>query len=220
MRIVTTSDTHFYTDPAKIPDGDVFIHAGDLMYTGQVAEWQDKIEWLGALPHKTKLLIPGNHDYYIRNYEGIARAELRRTARVSLVLFEDGLYTLPNQMTLLGLQYVTGLPGWAWDVDDADLTRKLSFLRETPDFVVSHAPMWQMLDAIHPDRKEGYQHKPVGTWAYAQWFASLEVKPKHWINGHIHESYGTDRADGCKFYNVAMCNRNYDQTNAPMVIDV
>lgn len=220
MRIVVTSDTHFETDPAKIPDGDVFIHAGDLMYSGQEGEWYPRLDWLAALPHKTKILVPGNHDFHIRNYEGIARAELRRKAGVSLVLFEDGLYTLPNQMTLLGLQYVTGLPGWAWNVDDADLTRKLKFIEQAPDFVVSHAPMWLRLDALLPHKEHKYQRQPVGTWAYAQWFDALKEKPKHWICGHIHESYGWHEESGCKFYNVAMCDRNYDQTNTPMVIDV
>jgi Icc-related predicted phosphoesterase len=220
MRIVATSDTHFKTDPAKIPDGDVFIHAGDLMYSGQVSEWQDKLDWLGALPHKTKLLIPGNHDYYIRDYEGLAGAQLRRESGVKLVVFEDGITILPNRMTLLGLQFVTGLRGWAWNVEDADLMRKLHMLGdETPDIVVSHAPMWQRLDALKPDAVD-YNRQPVGTWAYAQWFQSLSVKPKHWINGHIHESYGRDTHEGCEFYNVAMCDRNYDQTNPPMVIDV
>ena len=220
MRIITTSDTHFYTDPAKIPDGDVFIHAGDLMYTGQVGEWQDKIEWLGALPHKTKLLIPGNHDYYIQQFEGLARAQLRKEAGVKLVTFEDGIAVLPNRMALLGLQYVTGLRGWAWNAEDTDLARKMEWVRDTPDIVVSHAPMWQMLDAIRPEATAYHERMPVGTWAYADWFRKLQVKPKYWINGHIHESYGTGEMDGCKFYNVAMCDRNYDQTNPPMVIDV
>jgi Icc-related predicted phosphoesterase len=219
MRIVATSDTHFHVDPAKIPDGDVFIHAGDLMYSGQVSEWQDKLDWLGALPHKTKLLVPGNHDYYIQQFEGIARAQLRRDARVQLVTFEDGIVILPNRMTLLGLQFVTGLRGWAWNVEDYDLGRKLEFVVGTPDIVVSHAPMWQRLDAIRPDA-EDYTRQPVGTWAYAQWFQSLNTKPKHWFCGHIHESYGRDTHEGCEFYNVAMCDRNYDQTNQPMVIDV
>lgn len=39
MRIVATSDTHFVPVQGWIPDGDVFVHAGDLMQDGYPSEW-------------------------------------------------------------------------------------------------------------------------------------------------------------------------------------
>ena len=37
-RIVATSDTHFPFSGDLIPDGDILIHAGDLMYYGDPGE--------------------------------------------------------------------------------------------------------------------------------------------------------------------------------------
>jgi predicted phosphodiesterase len=62
MRLVATSDTHFDFPPEFVPDGDVFLHCGDLMYTGYPDEWKGRVESLAALPHKLKILVPGNHD--------------------------------------------------------------------------------------------------------------------------------------------------------------
>ena len=48
--------------PEKIPDGDVFISCGDLTRKGARHELEPVAEWLKNLPHKKKIIIPGNHD--------------------------------------------------------------------------------------------------------------------------------------------------------------
>ena len=35
MRIVAVADTHLFHDELRVPDGDVFIHAGDLCRGGE-----------------------------------------------------------------------------------------------------------------------------------------------------------------------------------------
>lgn len=52
-RFVCISDTHGAT--FHVPPGDVLIHAGDLSDTGRLADLEHTMEWLYALPHKTKL---------------------------------------------------------------------------------------------------------------------------------------------------------------------
>lgn len=224
MKLVVTSDTHFPTDPNRIPDGDVFIHCGDLMYSGYVDEWQSRVDWLAALPHKTKLLVPGNHDFHIQNYEGIARAELRRQAKVRVVLLEDGLTKLPNGMMMRGIQYVTGLKGWAYCVAEEWLEDKFRSITQhdygNANIIVSHAPVYGTLDACMPERTAFYAQEHVGGLAMHRWFNGLETKPSHWFCGHIHESYGRVVNEGCEFFNVAMCDRAYNQSNEPVVIDL
>jgi 3',5'-cyclic AMP phosphodiesterase CpdA len=39
------------------PDGDVLLHAGDLLKTGKLAELRTTIEWLRGLPHPTKTCV-------------------------------------------------------------------------------------------------------------------------------------------------------------------
>lgn len=64
VRFVCMSDTHSLTPHIKfdIPDGDVFIHAGDFTKCGRKEEVIDFNNWIGQLPHKHKIVIAGNHE--------------------------------------------------------------------------------------------------------------------------------------------------------------
>jgi len=72
MRIVAIADTHGdHRDIPYIPDGDIFIHAGDFLNFGQekMAAFGDILgdfyKWIEHLPHKHKLLVGGNHDHFL-----------------------------------------------------------------------------------------------------------------------------------------------------------
>ena len=66
VRFVCISDTHNKHDwdkcPFTVPDGDVLVHAGDFTQVGDAREVAAFCKWFGALPHKRKILIAGNHD--------------------------------------------------------------------------------------------------------------------------------------------------------------
>lgn len=86
VRVVCMSDTHSLTPHIKfeIPDGDIFIHAGDFTKCGRKEEVIEFNTWIGKninnvnincfikflffslfpgqLPHKHKLVIAGNHE--------------------------------------------------------------------------------------------------------------------------------------------------------------
>lgn len=220
MRLVVTSDTHFPFKPELVPDGDIFLHCGDLMYDGQGHEWNPVLESLAALPHKYKILVPGNHDYYIAHYEGLAASQLRRQAGVKLVRPHDACVDLPNGMTILTIPYVTGLPGWAYNVGEDWLLDWLNAQYREADIIAAHAPMYKILDAIDPAGDTAASRNHVGSWAQSRWYHQLMTKPEYYFNGHIHESYGEHHEWGTSFYNVAMCDRNYEQNNPCVVIDL
>lgn len=83
MRIVCLSDTHSRQgqgELAKIPDGDVLLHAGDLTMVGELDEIEPAFAWLNALPHKHVIFTPGNHDYAFQTEPAsgaISRASFR-----------------------------------------------------------------------------------------------------------------------------------------------
>ncbi|KAG7161900.1 UPF0046 protein C25E10.12-like [Homarus americanus] len=64
LRFVCMSDTHCLTSHLQfeIPDGDVFVHAGDFTRCGSAAEIEEFNSWIGSLPHKYKVVIAGNHE--------------------------------------------------------------------------------------------------------------------------------------------------------------
>jgi hypothetical protein len=64
MRIVAVADTHmFHADLGILPDGDVLIHAGDLLRGGRLSELREAVAWLHAQPHRHKIFVAGNHDW-------------------------------------------------------------------------------------------------------------------------------------------------------------
>src|SRR5262245_7879461 len=64
MRIVAVADTHtFHDDLGAIPDGDVFVHAGDLCRGDRLTELRAAADWLRSLPHRHKVVVAGNHDW-------------------------------------------------------------------------------------------------------------------------------------------------------------
>lgn len=61
LRLVLISDTHD-RKPAAVPPGDVLIHAGDFACGDDLHSLRRDIGWLRSLPHRQKILVPGNHD--------------------------------------------------------------------------------------------------------------------------------------------------------------
>ena len=64
VRIICISDTHNKLGSFHLPDGDVLVHAGDLTLTGTQAETEIQLDLLDRLPHRHKVLIAGNHDFF------------------------------------------------------------------------------------------------------------------------------------------------------------
>lgn len=212
MRLVATSDTHKKVDIAIIPDGDVFIHAGDLMTTGYLDDWKEQLEWLAELPHKKKLYIPGNHDFHIHHYPGPALQELRKIG-VTVIGFPGNdsfaTHTFDNGMNVLGLPFVKNLPRWVFNSNEIEVEEYLSRMPKA-SIVVSHSPVYGIMDG------DGTYN--AGFIAYKKYIE--EHQPLYWIHGHIHEAYGNSKLGNTQIFNVAMCDRNYAHVNKPLVLDI
>lgn len=223
-RIVATSDTHYPFPEHMIPEGDWLFHAGDLMYEGTPAEYAPRKRSLADLKPRFRhiIYVPGNHDYHVYHYEGAVAREMR--AAGIRVLRPAYPRTEIDGVKILGIPFVTNLPGWAYNVDETWLYDWLCAATENfePDIVISHAPMHGTMDIVNPENKD-FDFLHVGSHALRKWGESPGRRVKHWINGHIHESYGVGYSGdmpGCTFYNACMCDRNYVQNNKPHVFDI
>ena len=66
--IVMISDTHDLHRDVEVPSGDLLIHAGDFTMDSRSAEKLiDFNDWLGDLPHPYRVVIPGNHDGFLKD---------------------------------------------------------------------------------------------------------------------------------------------------------
>jgi len=95
IRIVCLSDTH--TNTVSIPSGDVLIHAGDMTNAGTVDEIQNQLDWLALQPHREKVIIAGNHDYY---FDPFSRAPGDRNRKLDF----KGMHFLQNKSITLKLK--------------------------------------------------------------------------------------------------------------------
>ena len=69
-RVVAISDTHALHGSMyyPIPDGDILVHAGDFTNVGEIYDVRRFANFLHNLPHKRKIIIAGNHDWGLANY--------------------------------------------------------------------------------------------------------------------------------------------------------
>jgi hypothetical protein len=66
MVLVLFGDTHDLHREVDVPAGDVLICVGDFtMFSRSLPAIEDFNEWLGELPHRHKIVIPGNHESFL-----------------------------------------------------------------------------------------------------------------------------------------------------------
>jgi predicted phosphohydrolase len=189
MRIVAVADTHtFEGDLGTLPEGDVFIHAGDLLRGGSLEELAGVATWVRALPHRHKIIVAGNHDWCFVNEPDAARAMLG-----------DAIYLEDAETTVGGVRF-WGSPwqpeygGWAYNLPRGEaLAAKWAQMPEGVDVVITHGP------------PEGFGDRgPVpGRLGCADLLEHVRrVAPRLHLFGHIHQDGGVWRDGPTTFANV------------------
>lgn len=206
MRFVCTSDTHTLHASQPIPEGDVFIHAGDFTSRGELREVAEFNAFLRGLPHKHKIVVAGNHDFAFERQPVAARALLREC-----VYLEDA------ETTVEGVR-VWGAPWQPWFMDWAFNLRRGPELKAKWDLIpagirvlVTHGPPAGQGDRVKDGEGVGCEELRA---------AVRRVRPLFHVFGHIHEGYGTTQHEGTTFVNAAMCDERYRPVNPPLVFDL
>ena len=202
MRIVAVADTHLFTDDIQIPDGDVFVHAGDMCRGGDFDELDEAAAWIMSLPHRHKVIVAGNHDWLFVHDPPLART-----------LFADAFYLQDDEVVIDGIRFY-GSP-WQPEFNDwaFNLPRGVPIAavwRKIPaglDVLITHGP------------PEGFgDRSPVGGRAGC---ADLrrriaEVTPRLHLFGHIHQDGGLWHDGSTVLANVT----TWECERPPTVIDL
>lgn len=204
MRLVLLSDTHECHREVDVPNGDVLIHAGDVtVHSRDPWVLEDFNHWLGELPHRHKLVVPGNHDFLFREECH------RKTITNALLLIGSGV-------RIGGLNFwgspvdfyrdsAFGIPGVRRAVHWAKMPRDLHVL-------ITHIPPEGILDRRSPN--EDGSGDP---WLMRE---VLKKKPGLHVFGHQHSAFGRDESEHTLFANVAMPNEHFEMLRQPIVVDV
>jgi len=189
VRIVALADTHtFEKDLGLIPDGDVLVHAGDMLRGGTLEELAGVAAWLASLPHRHKIIVAGNHDWCFLN-ERAAAVKMLGDA----IYLEDSGHEIDG-VRFWGSPWQPAYNDWAYNLPrGAPLAEKWALIPTNTDVLVTHAPPEGFGDVGPVPGRLGCSDLRARV---------LEVKPVLHMFGHIHQDGGIFPHEGISFVNV------------------
>jgi len=206
MRLVCISDTHSMHRQVVVPDGDVLIHAGDCLGVGTLEELEDLDNWFSEQPHRHKILIAGNHDWCLQDEPADAEALIR-----------NAVYLRDRSIDIEGLKF-WGSPwtpiffDWAFNLErGAAIAERWAQIPSDTDVLITHGPPAGILDQVN-------ESLAVGCGDLTLELERLTLKLH--IFGHIHESYGQQTLNDCRYINASTCTGQYKPLNPPIVVDI
>ena len=210
MRIVCLSDTHNQHRDLVVPRGDVLIHAGDATGEGLSVEVKDFMDWFANQPHRTKILIAGNHDWFFQRNPAMARHYL--DAHPGITYLQDSGIEVDG-LKIWGSPWQPYYMNWAFN-----LLRNGSAIREAwgkipldTDILVTHGPPHGVMDTTANGDRVGCEELAIRL---------AEVKPLLHVFGHIHGGYGHVERDETTYINASNCTEDYEPINPPMVVRI
>lgn len=208
MIIDCISDLHGHYP--KLEGGDLLIVAGDLTRSDQPYQYEFIYDVIEEKKYKKIILIAGNHDGCIEN----GRVEFVEDSKIDY-LCDSG--TEFEGLKIWGSPWSLTFPGInpkciAFTGTEDELAEKWALIPDDTDILVTHGPPWGILDKT-------YRKEHVGSKSLGLKIGHMEIPPKLWVWGHIHEAYGEDlpiRQKPCKMINASHVNERYEPVNNPI----
>ena len=207
MRIVCISDTHELHRELDVPPGDLLIHAGDFLFLAKCPSMLRNFNrWLGELPHRHKVVVPGNHDFLLEETKN--RNEITNAA----LLIDEGVEI--EGLRIWGSP-VTPLYGGAFGKSNpGDRERHWAQVPSGIDILITHGARFGILDGAPncpPNLREGC---PQLRQALAR------IRPRLHVFGHTHAGYGVSQTPNTVFVNAALMGNAGALENRPIVVNL
>jgi Icc-related predicted phosphoesterase len=205
--IVILSDTHELHREVEVPAGGLLVCCGDFsMFSKSLAAIEDFNDWLGELPHRHRLVVFGNHEFYFEADPARRSLITNATVLVDEAITIDGLKIYGSP--------ITPLYGGAFGKSNAEDTRR--HWRQIPDdtnLLITHGPPHMILD-----RSPG-QREHAGDPELAARVKELKHLRLHCF-GHVHGAYGMVEQDGVLFVNAALLGMDGGIERSPMALRI
>lgn len=217
MDIVAVSDTHG-NKLRNIPEGDVFIHCGDYSNYGELEETENFLRDVSELPHKHKIVIPGNHEVAIcpihanRDFGiGLEDSMKERDEILEVIKSFKNIHYLVDMQVVINGKVFYGTPWcngnrhimqpWGFYVEKYDDREKLfNKIPKNTDVLISHVPPYGILD------DNGGKNVSLGCEVLLEKVS--EIEPTMHLFGHIHDSSGVVKRGNTIFANCSLLNSN------------
>jgi len=223
MRLCSFSDTHTYHRRVVVPGGDVAICCGDITTSGQLSVMYDFAQWMGALPHKWKIVIFGNHDAFQAGSDDRDEA-LGYLAENGIIYLEDSEVVIDG-VKFYGSPWTPVYGNYYFMASRGEeIASKWNKIPDDVNVLISHGPPYEILDQVSIGEvwfgEEIIRHP--GCEMLAKRIEQLRNLKAH-LFGHIHSGAGVKIINNVVFANCASCaivNGEYVIGNPVRVIDV
>ena len=200
-------ETHELHREVEVPDGDILICVGDFtMFSKSMSSIEDFNEWLGEQPHRHKIIVPGNHEFFLESNP--ERRSLLDNAELlideSIEIGGMKIYGSP-MMPLYGAAFGNSSP--------KDRERHWRRIPDDTDVLITHGPPFGVLD-LSPGQVER-----MGDPELRKRVRELPSLRLHAF-GHVHGSHGIAEQDGVTFVNVALMGLLGDLAWQPIALRI
>lgn len=204
MNFCHISDSHMRHMDLDIPYTDVIIHSGDIDVR-TLSEFMRFATWYSTLPHPYKILVAGNHDFFIEKASDLVKSICEEMG----IIYLENSQVIINGIKIYGSPIVPEFYNWAFMKKRGDEIAKVwSRIPDDIDILITHGPPMNILDkTIRGDA--------VGCYDLAM--RVKEIKPKYHLFGHIHEGYGQQEKDGTIYLNSSCLDEKYKEVRKPQV---
>ncbi|MDT0689273.1 metallophosphatase domain-containing protein [Salegentibacter sp. F188] len=206
MKITCISDTHGKHSELNLPDADVLVHAGDFTEAGTKKETMDFLNWFSNQNHKHKILIAGNHDYFMENNE-----DQSNFIPSNIYYLNDSGLKIAN-FNFWGSPVIPGNTNWAFERSRGrEIKAHWNKIPKHTDVLITHTPPYKIMDTLDNGMSIGCEElrKHLNV-----------LQPKLHIFGHIHNSYGSVRTKNTLYINSSCLDGKYRNINSPITYSV
>jgi len=207
MTSVIISDTHCNHRKIELPVGDLLIHSGDMTIDGTREEIEDFLDWYSGLNFKFKILIAGNHDFYVENKPH----DFRNMLDKSIIYLENESVEIEG-VQFFGSPYTYKYGEWAFQRPRSHEMEKIwKGIPQTTDVLITHGPPYGILDFANSRVHAGCEELNA---------AISFIRPKFHFFGHIHEAAGQRKSEGTTFINASQVDIMYNVVHEPVVVEI
>lgn len=198
VRLAVMSDTHCrHREITNVPQADILIHCGDFTNMGREDEVLDFADWLASLPHRHKIVVPGNHDACLDAQRPLLYSQraFDRLSSVSRVLINESV-------EVEGIKFYGSPNVWGAKVfsitNDAEAYEVFGSIPDDTDILLTHSPPLGVMDLSFTGERIGCDALLVNVVD--------RVQPAVHFFGHAHGDWGVRRMYGVYFVNASSVN--------------
>lgn len=223
LKIVAVSDTHeqLHSMRHKIPDGDVFIHCGDITNQGDLHAFQVAAKFIGKLNHTYRVVIAGNHDRTLQHSTYFPRSEILNIFKENNIIYlEDSSVTIEGKI-FYGSPWTPTFGSFSFAQNRGDeIKSKWDLIPDDTNILITHGPPYGILDLVEDKGYNIGRDLHQGCKDLLDKVNKLKNIQAHFF-GHLHTCGSRHMIiNNTNFINAAICTESYKPKNKPVQVTI